>query len=580
MLKKLDSIVLFTASFLLAVSGLFSEIVVFLRYPVETLYLIRGFLGSVNLGLAFEGEGIELNFLNISLYFFLLLGAVLYPLSKFRETRLLRVVLSIILFQNLVFLLLSLFSIPMITQQNWVLIFIVGLCKYVLLIYLSYTLLNKLQKTKELDIEFREADGETIFIANESSRMQRFFHMLFDSIIYFFMLLSLITQPQPYLTPREPDFGFDQNVVFALSFLLRFSYYSFFEIVFKSTPGKFFTESRVIKNDGLKLGPEHIFGRNLARFIPFNSFSFFARTGWHDLFSGTTVVREIPTGAHGAKYLWIVPGLALVLVPAILGYEKYNDQRRVQRLQLGRKTEHDAKVFQIQQGLEDLSTSDIIQITPVTMYDLHPDTVRLPGFFDKDFKYYEKDLFIKVEKIEQDSISTRLIVMPAGLDDLRLGRIERFYLDSRDTLLKLRIGLDQLRNCYTPDYEEYKEAHRAARLIKSDAYYEIKQIARLFEPSIHLGPIFANKAEIELRLENWGWPAQLVELSATKGNIKWTNEIPCPFPSGYPSLELKGNGYKENEVYELKLTLLDSMDRKHRYLIKGTNLIQRIERLK
>ncbi|HZY78714.1 MAG TPA: RDD family protein [Cyclobacteriaceae bacterium] len=86
------------------------------------------------------------------------------------------------------------------------------------------------------------------------------------------------------------------NVQIALaSFFLisRIIYYPLFEIVFKATPAKFFTQTKVLRDTDAEPDFINIIGRTLSRFIPFEPLSFFGTTGWHDSLSHTKVVNEV-----------------------------------------------------------------------------------------------------------------------------------------------------------------------------------------------------------------------------------------------------------------------------------------------
>jgi uncharacterized RDD family membrane protein YckC len=79
-----------------------------------------------------------------------------------------------------------------------------------------------------------------------------------------------------------------------LSLTSMIGYYLFFEGLFQATPGKFITRTRVVDRDGNRPSFGSIVGRTLARFVPFEPFSFFSSTqeGWHDRWSGTRVVKK------------------------------------------------------------------------------------------------------------------------------------------------------------------------------------------------------------------------------------------------------------------------------------------------
>jgi len=69
-------------------------------------------------------------------------------------------------------------------------------------------------------------------------------------------------------------------------------YYIILEALFGWTFGKLITGTRVVDENDEKPSFWRVLGRTLARFIPFEPFSFvFGKAGWHDSLSGTRVVR-------------------------------------------------------------------------------------------------------------------------------------------------------------------------------------------------------------------------------------------------------------------------------------------------
>jgi uncharacterized RDD family membrane protein YckC len=75
--------------------------------------------------------------------------------------------------------------------------------------------------------------------------------------------------------------------------LLSVGYYVAFEAIFARTPAKWITKTRVIDYDGGRPRFTQVLGRSLARFVPFEPFSFFFNVrGWHDRWSGTRVVKD------------------------------------------------------------------------------------------------------------------------------------------------------------------------------------------------------------------------------------------------------------------------------------------------
>ena len=90
-----------------------------------------------------------------------------------------------------------------------------------------------------------------------------------------------------------------------LVIIVMILYYLFFESLFARTPGKFIMNAKVVLMNGERPDFGHIFGRTLARFIPFDNLSvLIRRVGWHDSVSGTLVVPNAYTPADVRSFDW------------------------------------------------------------------------------------------------------------------------------------------------------------------------------------------------------------------------------------------------------------------------------------
>ncbi|MCK9426466.1 MAG: DnaJ domain-containing protein [Ignavibacteriaceae bacterium] len=78
-----------------------------------------------------------------------------------------------------------------------------------------------------------------------------------------------------------------------INFLIYFcSYYLLFELLFNRTIGKYFTNTKVVSNNGEKASLKAILIRTMVRLIPFEGLSFFGNNPWgvHDILSKTYVI--------------------------------------------------------------------------------------------------------------------------------------------------------------------------------------------------------------------------------------------------------------------------------------------------
>jgi uncharacterized RDD family membrane protein YckC len=84
-----------------------------------------------------------------------------------------------------------------------------------------------------------------------------------------------------------------QLIGYLMFFGTLFFYYSFMEIKFQKTVGKFITKTKVVKLDGEKPNTSDIITRTFCRFIPFDRISFlFVKNGIHDYLSKTKVIKD------------------------------------------------------------------------------------------------------------------------------------------------------------------------------------------------------------------------------------------------------------------------------------------------
>jgi hypothetical protein len=114
----------------------------------------------------------------------------------------------------------------------------------------------------------------------------RFVHYLLDSL---FILPTLIFLLQLMSINR---FNVDDLFVLLLQviFLVSYVMYCFFsEVIFRQTMGKIVTRSCVV-SEGPPLTIGRIFGRTMARLIPFDPIAFLFGAKWHDSASATSVV--------------------------------------------------------------------------------------------------------------------------------------------------------------------------------------------------------------------------------------------------------------------------------------------------
>ncbi|MCB1175270.1 MAG: RDD family protein [Leptospiraceae bacterium] len=142
-----------------------------------------------------------------------------------------------------------------------------------------------------------------------ATRSQRFFTYLIDyALIYgsmfaLFVLFGIVSVLLPegnamlHTMERYLD-----GLSYALAYGSSISYYLLCEGIFKTTPGKLITGTRIVNLNGENINFKQAVIRTLSRLIPFEAFSIFMSKNaalnvmWHDDFSRTRVITRKAVG--------------------------------------------------------------------------------------------------------------------------------------------------------------------------------------------------------------------------------------------------------------------------------------------
>ncbi len=141
-------------------------------------------------------------------------------------------------------------------------------------------------KTSRLEIE------EKFLELQKASRGRRCANYLLDLVGYM-LVIMVTTYVSLVFAPEIVD---TETFDLIIGLPVYLAYYILFEGLTGRTPGKLITGTRVVDAQGNKPGFGTLVLRNLARFIPFEAFSFFrtSEEGWHDTLTKTHVIRKHP----------------------------------------------------------------------------------------------------------------------------------------------------------------------------------------------------------------------------------------------------------------------------------------------
>ena len=250
----------------------------------------------------YSGATFSINIFDTIFYLLLLWGAIRFSISKGNNVILIRFVFGTIFLNKIIFTCYSFFN-ALFTGfhplgYNSFTFFLIYFIVRLMWIWLAYQVIIFLNGQKELETETSVHGEFTSVMYINASTGKRFLNALADYlliILQFSLLTEMLTQNfflQGIINKLTMAIGY-RLFILLYSIVCRIVYYVIFEFFIGATPAKMLTETRVITEEGQKPDLKTILVRTVSRFVPFESFSFFTgERGWHDKWSGTSVVNE------------------------------------------------------------------------------------------------------------------------------------------------------------------------------------------------------------------------------------------------------------------------------------------------
>lgn len=500
-------------------------------------------------------NGFHFSIINITFYVLLLISVVLYHFSKNKETRLLRFLLSIIFFDNLItiiwIIIYNLFArdVNVESKQNAIYLTILfGLIKIVFAV-ISYYALKYFRDNSTLDYTVKTIGVENHNHVILTRKWQRFFHLIMDTFCTILLFSFLIESP----ILKYPIFR-NEYMAIVLLFVVRMCYYITFESILGATPAKLLTESRVINEKGNSPYFINILTRSIFRFIPFEPFSFFGNKGWHDSLSNTYVAKEKRIGVKANIYLLIFPILIVGIFAIYYGKSAYDHYQLIER----EKQKFEANKNEIENQIKNLSSNTIIHIQPVN--------------YSKE--YFDSQLFLKVENVTKNKVTASLLVLKNNYN-VDILKAEEFYNSYNSVSGKITFDKSELNKSYLKNYEDSEYNNfKGANFLKNGSTYKLADIQSIGEPKLELGSTRDYEEEkIFISLDNNGWKADFIAFENNSGDIKW--KIEEAFGSNtysdmtVLSYNLIGSNYNWDDEIDLTIKMKDQNNEIHLYSIKG-----------
>lgn len=143
---------------------------------------------------------------------------------------------------------------------------------------------TKIEEVKtELNLKQEEQNE---FDTKKVSSLTRFLNFIIDTICWF-IIAGILTF---WLDAND---NLQQLLGYLILLVSYIGYYTFMEVKYQKTIGKFITKTQVVNIDGTTPNFSDIIRRTFCRLIPFDRISFlFTPNGFHDRLSETTIIKD------------------------------------------------------------------------------------------------------------------------------------------------------------------------------------------------------------------------------------------------------------------------------------------------
>lgn len=537
------------------------------HWLIKVFHIIRALSPNINLYYLFPrlltysnfDTGLQLNFLDLSIYALILFGLILYVKSKAKEIRLLRMTFAIILVSKSLSVLTSIINLLIVRnllsngfELTYSLIALVSSIIWLYLSYLAIIILSEKSSLKRTNNDFID-----------SPKSQRFLHHIVDIILSISIFSSIIVFFLSTLLENAANLLGERFVLYVVFIISHLFYLVFFEVLLGATPAKYLTGSRVVMENGDKINLKTGILRSLARHVPFEAFSYLGEgNGWHDNWLKTRVVKEKNHGVPAKKYLWVIAAFIAIGLLSYIGYEMKNRYDRY----VWERDEYNAKIQTITNFIDNPSEDCFIQITPENdFWDIGSNR-----YYLKTISFNDNIFEFKFFKMENSYPTTY--------------EIEQYYESCKNKLPSIEVPLDQLKNSYTQKYRDYRkrEVLSSVFIPGTNEKHYISKIYSAYKPNITLESSGYSYGSLYFHIKNEGWPASLIAIENIEGDLQWSNTLPeeIPTQNGFSSsLTIRAENYEYGKPYKFTFTISDSINHKQKFLVEGLNTDKKVTQI-
>ncbi|MFC0425266.1 RDD family protein [Chryseobacterium scophthalmum] len=523
------------------------------------------------LNLDFTNRFEHIDIWNFVFYLLLFIGSLQFIKTKGKETRFIGFVFSVIFFNAIIVLLQSTFYKFFLTKWQdvtslQIFSIIIGYLALMGVLYVSYRVLKLIKSEKEIDVIITESKT----IVTDTGKWQRFFHWLVDLTVMSLVVIPVIISLGYWLADSGildgnetlQKFFRGRWSLYTIIFVFILIYYPISEILFGSSPGKFLTESRVVNSKAESPNSLTIFLRTLCRNIPFDALSFFNKRGWHDLFSETYVVKEKRTGFKTNKLLWILPVLAIYLLVMYFGKRFYTEYKA----NIEFNNTMSEKLNFLESEIKNPNTNQFFVVNDVDYYG----NIKNYGF--------------KIEKIEGSKITIKRII-GESLSESSFEQAKYLYEQQKDTAKTFVIRKYDLVNIFPNNQEELYRPVKTLEFFEPGIRYGIENVYHFNAPFLKAqiskdDNDYTNK-KVTMYLHNLGASGTITNIKNQNNEIRWKTNFPLKMNNSNSSpVVIQLENYNFTELNISKIEVLDSLNKKHSFMIKTDGLTNEISEVK
>ena len=183
------------------------------------------------------------------------------------------------------------------------------------------------------------------------------------------------------------------------------------------------------------------------------------------------------------------------------------------------------------------------------------------------------NVLLKVTQVKDSMITCSMLT--TGLNDYELSpmKIQYLFAMKGDAAEKVTISKQKMLASIPRKYEY---ADKGADVLGNGRLFTTREIYHLDGPMLvdrHTG--FVSHANLSLDFVNLGWPGTLTKITNLSGDYKWTNHLPQVIASAKNEYDYDGQIHLNGTVvtnerrYKVELTMLDSLQKEHKYVVEG-----------